>query len=165
MGRKSVRTAVAAYFSNSVTGLNQVTRTKKRNTAGHAFFTPWNAGPTTKMGAVGWVYLEGEHEQRIATPVVTGKKQVTYGIGLRVEFRSVLNDTEAAIDAFDDLIEAIKAKLRADPTLNGQVFVAGEGDLQGAPDIAVDSDEPKDTGDLVTVHALVRFVAIEMITA
>lgn len=166
MGRRTVRTAVASYMGSGVAGLNQVTRAKPRNVKPGSY----GISTTRRFGAIGWLYIEGEHEHRMSSPVVAGKKQVTYMVGLRVDFRSELSDTETGIDAYDDIIEAIKAKLRADPTLgtgpNGVVFQAGEGDLAGAPDIEVIADEPQESSHTTTtIRSVVRFMLVEIITA
>jgi hypothetical protein len=166
VGRKSIRTAVAAYFAPpAVTGLNQVTRAKVRNVKPAAYFA--NAGDRT--GAVAFVYIEGEHEHRMSSPSGSGEKMITYTVGLRVDYRSLLDDTEAGVDAYDDLIEAIKAHLRADPTLGtgpgGVVFQAGEGDTAGAADIEVISDLPQETGTTTTIWSVLRFLVVEIITA
>jgi hypothetical protein len=167
VGRKAIRTAVAAYFAPpAVAGLAQMTRAKPRNVKSGAF----GISATQRYGAIGWVYLEGEHEYRMSAPSGAGQKMVTYGVGLRVDFRSELSDTATAIDAYDDIIEAIKAHLRADPTLgtgpNGVVFQAGEGDLASAPDIEVISDLPQESEQTTTtIRSVVRFLVLETIVA
>lgn len=158
MSRATVRAAVKEYFdAPAVDGLLKVRRARPKN---------WSAAPELRSAtlwstASGYVYIESVTEQR----ATTGKKYLQYMIGLQLLFRSRHTDAEQAMDDFDTLIEAIKARLRADPHLNtnpdlpGGVFQAGVNLLEDL------SDDTADDPLLQSVRAVVRFDASEWITA
>jgi len=104
------------------------------------------------MGAVMCVHLADNQETRIAA----GIKKDPYAVELYV-FMYALSAQQEDLQAFsDDLLDAIKGMLRADPTL-GHVFIqAGEG---GVP-LNTRTDTPVSVGNgLVTSVAVVTFEA------
>lgn len=81
------------------------------------------AGST--MGAVMGVWLGESTETRLT---IGGTLNRPYDVHLMLWHLSVGPLTEAAQTHVDDLLEAIVARIRADPTLGGIVTQAGEGD-------------------------------------
>lgn len=171
MSRKSVRNAVAAYFAPPVIpGLNTVFRAPVREVEGQQFFTGQGGD---QSGAVAYVAVAYETDHRMSVPRVTGIKRATYRVALSILFRSTLVDTkdgdsdplEAVQDACDDIIDAIKARLRADATLGGTVFSAGEGGERGADDIEITSFLPRLIGNTTMQWTVLYFVVTEIITA
>jgi hypothetical protein len=167
MSRKLVRQAIAAYFAPPVVdGLSRVFTAPPRRVSGTDYFTAVGAG--TQTGAVAFPFIEAEDEELIAlTGTSSAKKRILYQAALRVEFASDQAKAEAAMDDHDDIIDAIKALLRADATMQagGVIFQAGLGDTMGAKDIHVVSGMPKPirkTGRLI-VWTTVRFLVVEMI--
>lgn len=137
MSRRTIRAALATYLTGSVTGINTVYRGLPALIPGDAFFPAPGAGNQT--GCVLCVNILSDTEARKALGGATsGKKRVDYVVDLQLFFRSVqpaaINSDPAleATDAFDDIIENLKAKIRADRTANSaNVWQWGEADLTG----------------------------------
>lgn len=168
MSRAEVRIAVQNYLKPpAVAGLNTVFRSEPKIVQGQEFFTGAAAG--VGYGAVGIIHIEAEREERRSIGgAFSGKKRIDYDVALIVRFRSDLVSAEAAMDAYDALIENIKARLRANGRqLNSPstIFQAGEGDTLGGSDIDVISDLPQKEGQVVHIWSAVRFKVIQWITS
>ena len=83
----------------------------------------------SKNGALIQVALPGpDVEVREAMGGATdGWKKITYKSLVRIFGRSTEQHIEIAQSVFDDVVDAVKARIRADRTLGGLVFQAGEG--------------------------------------
>lgn len=170
MGRRFIRNAIAAWFAPpAVLGLNTVYTAAPRWAPGTDFFTGAPAG--TESGAIAFPHVEQSRRERIALQgPAPGGKMALYTVGLVVRFVSNAQQTQAAQDDHDDIIDAIVVRLEADKRLGTegqpeQIFVAGEGGLTPGPDVDVQSDLPKQHGTQVTIWSVVRFEALEYIAA
>lgn len=102
--------------------------------------------------------LGGEH---------SGKKRIDYMVSLEVYHRTMLPDPVAALDAFDDVIDAIKARLRADRRLGTTeeiVWQAGEGSF-GIQTEFQEPDEGQIGGEGIEHYARIRFEITQWITS
>lgn len=175
MSRKSVRNAVAAYFGPTssgptIPGLNTVFRAPVRQVDGQQFFTGQGGD---QSGAVAYVAVAQETDHRMSVPRVTGLKRATYRVALSILFKSFIADTkdgdsdplEAVQDDLDDIVDAVKDHLRADATLGGTVFSAGEGGERGADDIEITSFLPRLVGNTTMQWVVLYFTVTEIITA
>lgn len=179
MSRANVRLAVKNWFAGTaaiapgntpIAGLNKVYRAMPRVIDGADYFT--GAGGD-QHGAQAYVHIEHDIEHRTAHPRVTGKKDVFYDVALVIIFASTSADVtagesdpgEAAMDAYDAVLELCRLRLRADPTLGGAVFSAGEGNELGIDDIDILSDLPRLDNQLWITWNAMRFKVKEKITA
>lgn len=137
MSRRTIRAAIAIYLTGAVTGIPTVYRGLPALIPGDAWFP--SAGAGNQVGCVLCVNIISDTEHRVAVGGATGgKKRVDYVVDLQLFFRSVkpapINSDAAleATDAFDDIIENLKAKIRADRTAaSSAVWQWGEADLTG----------------------------------
>ena len=171
MGRKIVREKVAEWISSAqITTLNQVFTSfpKRINFQVNSF-----PGQNSRAAAV--VFIEGESESRLAIGGVApmtdnygqgkGWKRVDYQIALQVFHHSLQREAENAMDDFDELIDAIKDRLRAGQHTLGdenpnEIWQAAE------PNIDVQYGEPitNDQGSTET-WAAIRFTVTQMINS
>lgn len=109
------------------------------------------------------LFIDDEGELRMAFGgAFSGKKRIDYMMSLEVYFSSVEIDTEAAQDAFDVMIDQIKARLRlgghtagiSDETVVWQVAEGGYG-IQC--DFMDPSPQPNVGGEPIEHYARVRF--------
>lgn len=178
MSRQTVRTAVAEWFNTGeIPGLHKIYRNEAFDFWGTPFF-PDGAD----KGVVMYVHIDGESERRVTTPAqapgvvaatAAGWKEITYRVGLVINAFSVPNngggDDDAgilAMDDFDALVEAIKARAREDRTLGGAVYSLGTGGPAQGDDIVVLSDVPaRWTDEFVHIRSVVQFTVTEWIQA
>ena len=168
MSRKVVREAVANWIGSAqITNLNQTLTSfpKRINFQVNAF-----PGQNNRAAAV--VFIENESESRIAIGGVgamaeggygKGWKRVDYNIALQIFHHSLERDAENAMDSFDQMIDAIKERLRAGQHTLGVdnpnlIWQAAE------PGIDVQYGEPlsNESGATETWCAI-RFTVTEMI--
>lgn len=162
MAIKAVRLAVKNYFDNgtpfgAVPGLAKVHRAKPRNWVDTDFALDASTG--IMSSSVAYPYFEGATESRIAT----GEKRIDYVVALIFQFRSWHTDADDAIDDFDDLVDAIKARVRADKrfgTGGTPIWQAGEHTLEHASEATQYEVAPQQK-----LLAFVRFDVTEMILA
>jgi hypothetical protein len=122
---------------------------------------PWFASggvwPPTIAGSIGFIHIDETNETRIAfggqvgvTP--TGQKMVLYRISLVLAYRYQIppqlpdgDDESAWVGPLDTQLEAIKERIRHDPTFGcgaaGPIWQAGQ-DLDGNPSIHQTRDLP-----------------------
>lgn len=164
MSRATVRAAISSWLTGAVSGINTVYSAFPAVMPGQAFF---GSGPGVSSGAVAVVHIQSESETRVAFGGPTsGKKRVDYIVELHVFFRSItpagLNSDQAvdAADALDTIIDALKARIRADRTAGSpDVWQWGEGQLSGQ------YGEPAMTGDgSVELWASITTQATEWLT-
>lgn len=118
------------YHAAPVTGISVVRRSwpKRDDYNEYIFGQP----PGTMTGCVVVIQIPGSHDRRDALPAVVGRRLVHYGVELHCFVWSKASYAEDCQDFVYALADAIKAKVRTDPTLgsggfeNG-AFMAAEG--------------------------------------
>lgn len=160
MSRATVRAAVGNWVAAAnVPHLNQIfTSFPKRIN----FQQNSTAGEMTRAAAV--VFIRSESEERIAIGgAYDGWKRVDYDVVFQIFVHSLENYAQDAMDAFDAIVDAVKAQLRAGGHRLGQT----NGDViwQAAePGISVDYSEPKtNDGGATEIWAGINFTVTEMI--
>jgi hypothetical protein len=160
VSRQTVRTAVKEWVeAANIPHLNQVlvAHPKRIN-----FQENSDAGEMTR--AAGIVFIQGEQESRIAVGGASdGWKRVDYDVVFQIYTHSVEPDSQNSMAAFDDIVDAVKAQLRA----GGHRLGETDGDViwQAAePSISVDYGEPKtNNGGATEIWAGINFTVTEMI--
>lgn len=159
--RQDVRNTLATWLTNgTITNLNKVwTSFPKRMD----FQLNATAGQLTRCQAV--VFISEERESRIAVGgAYSGWKRVDYTIVLQLFCHSMQRNAEDAMVDFDILVDAVKARLRADHR-----FGDANGTLvwQGAePEISGHYGEPQTVeGQAVETFAELEFQVTQMIQA
>lgn len=166
MSRKVVRERVTEWIASAqINTLNQVFTSfpKRINFQVDSF-----PGQVSRAAAV--VFIEGEDESRLAIGGVSsnggaglGIKRVDYSVALQIFHHSLQRDPQDAMSDFDDLIDAIKDRLRNgyhelgenDPNL---IWQAAE------PSINVQYGEPlTNEGGATETWAAIRFTVTQMI--
>jgi hypothetical protein len=168
MSRATVREAVRNWIASAqITTLNQTLSSfpKRINFQEKSF-----PGQNSRAAAV--VFIENEQESRIAIGGVQsmasggaglGWKRVDYGIALQIFHHSLQRNAEDAMSDFDNLIDAIKERLRAGQHTLGVdnlniIWQAAE------PAIDVQYGEPlSNEGGSTETWAAIRFTVTEMI--
>lgn len=160
MSRQTVRTAVGNWVASAnIPNLNQIfTSFPKRIN----FQQNSTAGQATR--AAGVVFIAAETEERIAIGGANdGWKRVDYTVQFQIYTHSMQNYAQDAMDDFDAIVNAVKAKLRAGGHRLGQT----DGDViwQAAePGISVDYGEPMtNDGGATEIWAALTFTVTEMI--
>lgn len=169
-GRASVRAAVKTYFTPpAVSGLNTLySAWPKRGVPWPDYIAGQPAG--TQSGTVAVVHLARDDERRLAVGgSISGKKVIEYAVELQLMLRSTKAKAEDAVDDYDAVVDAVKARLRYDRSLgtgsargadDGDIWQAGEGDLWGEyfdPQITVDG--------ATEIWGAVHFVCVQHITS
>jgi hypothetical protein len=167
MSRKVVREAVQSWIASAqINTLNQTfTSFPKRID----FQTNSFPGQNSRAAAV--VFIESEDEQRIAIGGVGnmpvgegfGIKRVDYSIALQIFHHSLQRNAQDAMDDFDELIDAVKTRLRQGQHTLGEtnpnlIWQAAE------PSISVQYGEPlTNEGGATETWCAIRFTVTEMI--
>jgi hypothetical protein len=167
MSRKVVREAVQSWIATAqIQTLNQVfTSFPKR------IDFQVNSFPGQQSRAAAVVFLETEEEQRIAIGGVGampvgegfGIKRVDYSVALQIFHHSLQRNAEDAMDDFDNLIDAVKTRLRQGQHTLGEtnpnlIWQAAE------PSISVQYGEPlTNEGGATETWCAIRFIVTEMI--
>lgn len=102
--------------------------------------------------------LGGEH---------SGMKRIDYLVNLEIYFRSLLPEPEAVIEAFDDLVEAIKVRIREDRRLEQPdtvIWQIGEGGYGIQCDYMI-ADNNQIGSEPIEHYALMRFEITQWIVA
>jgi hypothetical protein len=161
-GRTGVRATLYNWLvAGNIATLNQVfTSFPKRIN----FQVASQAGQLSRSAVV--IFIQSERETRLAIGGATsGWKRVDYSIVLQVYQHSLERNSEAAMTSFDTLIDAIKARLRADHNFGDPT---GTLVWQGAePEINCTYGEPSSVeGSPATeTFAEIQFDVTEMIQA
>jgi hypothetical protein len=168
MSRKQVRDNVANWIACAqITTLNQVFTSfpKRINFQVNSF-----PGQNSRAAAV--VFIESEQENRLAVGGVgpmsqggygKGWKRVDYGVVLQIFHHSLQRESEAAMNDFDILIDAVKDRLRAGQHTLGNddphiIWQAAE------PSIEAEYSEPiTNEGGAIETWASLRFTVTQMI--
>jgi hypothetical protein len=156
-----VRSAVVEFFAPpSVPGLNKIYSSHPKRITGSDFHAGRPSGELT--GSVAVVGILSETEERIATGGEhSGKKWVHYAVELQVLLNSREQHSETAMADFDQVVDAVKERLRSDRRLNDfpVIFEAGEKQLDG------EYGEPRLLEDGSTeIWGAVRFEVSEILT-
>jgi hypothetical protein len=161
VGRKEARSVIANFISPpNVDGINQVfTSFPKR------INFQINSLPSQKSRCAAVIFIESEREERIAVGGATsGWKRVDYQIAIQLFHHSVENSAEDAMDDFDNVIDALKNRIRSDHRFGD---TSGTLVWQGAePRIDTNYGEPTSSdGTATEIWAQVRFDVTQMIQA
>ena len=161
VGRKEARSVIANFISPpNVDGINQVfTSFPKR------INFQVNALPSQKNRCAAVIFIESEREERIAVGGATsGWKRVDYQVAIQLFHHSVENSAEDAMDDFDNVVDALKNRIRSDHQFGD---VSGTLVWQGAePRIDTSYGEPSSSdGTATEIWAQVRFDVTQMIQA
>ena len=159
MSRQEVRTAVGDWIAGAnIAHLNQIFTSfpKRINFQANSM-----AGEATR--AAGVVFISSEGESRIAIGGANdGWKRIDYEVQFQIYTHSVTQYSQDAMDAFDDIVDAVKARLRA----GGHRLGKPDGDViwQAAEDsIRVNYGEPMtNDGGATEIWAAVEFTVTQM---
>lgn len=160
MSRQSVRHGIADYLTKaSIPGVGTVFASPPKIARSSDALV--GAPPGTPSGSVVFVEVFAEDEKRAALGGPHGgNKDINHAVRLHLLFRSRQRKAEDAADDHDTQLETLLAAIRADRTLGGCVFQAGE----GATGIKVDSGLPQDIGSGSIIQwTAVDFDALEII--
>ncbi|QAY16123.1 hypothetical protein SEA_SONALI_10 [Arthrobacter phage Sonali] len=168
MSAKSVRQAIADYL-RPTQGISKMFRDEPWIVTSEA----WTQ-PDGLPGTVAYVHIDREAETRYAlagaNPFGIGKA-LEYMVSIVVLYQYDIpdqpDDKDSWVDGLDELLDALKARVRADPTLGtgpgGVIWQAGEGGHMGGPDLEVQRDLPKlHHGKVLSWNAL-QFKVTEMV--
>jgi hypothetical protein len=144
----------------AVPGLNKLYSSHPKRITGSDFHAGRPSGELT--GAVAVVGILSENEERIALGGEhSGKKWVHYSVELQVLLNSREQHSEDAMTVFDEVIDAVKERLRSNRRLDNfpVIFEAGEKSLDG------EYGEPRLLEDGSTeIWGSVRFEVSEILT-
>lgn len=165
IGRKGVRSIVSTWFTGTVAGLNTVYTGEPRNIPDGAYFA---GAPGTKSGTIGFSYIEGQKDRRIAftgNPVSGGQARlIIYEVAFALRFLSYQAKGETALDDHDNIIDLFSTRLRSDRTMGGQLWQVGDGDTVLGEDIHIISGpgpKVRKQGGPIIIWSMARFIAIE----
>ncbi len=156
LGRKALRQAVADWFRPPrVPGLALVLAAMPKLIQGQELWTPEVPG----SGAAAYVTLARDAQHRIAVGgASSGQKLRVYSARLVVAHKTALTGDAGgadvgvqAMDAYDDLIDAVVARLLADRTLGGAVWQSGEGAALFGEDVVVGQPQAVQSAEAGTV--------------
>jgi hypothetical protein len=126
------------------------------------YFHGQDAGARTGCQIV--VYIPRSTESRFAVAGATGgMKNVVYEVQLCCYIRSRTPHAEDAQDDVHALRDALVDHLRAERTLGGAVFEAGEAVDGGSGSIDVEYGQPETKAELTKSFLLVTFPALEIV--
>lgn len=160
-GRAAVRQTLYNWLeTGNIENLNQIfTSFPKRIN----YQVNSQAGQLSRSAVV--IFIQNETESRIAIGGAhNGWKRVDYSVILQVYQHSLERNSEKAMDDFDTLIDAIKARLREDHNFGDE---SGRYVWQGAePQINTTYGEPAtNEGGATETFAEIQFLVTEMIQA
>ncbi len=159
MSRAEVRTAVGNWIAGAnIPHLNQIFTSHPKRINFQANSTAGEVGR-----AAGLVFISNETETRIANGgAYDGWKQIDYTVEFQVFYHSIASYSQDAMDGFDAIIDAIKARLRN----GGHRLGLEDGDViwQAAePTINVSYGEPMtNDGGATEIWAAVEFIVTQM---
>jgi hypothetical protein len=171
VGAAAVRAAVSGFIA-TVPGITKMFRDEPWIVTSDAWETEDGL-----PGTVAYTHINRDQETRYAMSGQDGSgagKAVVYDMSVVVLYQYVIpdqpDDKDSWVDGLDALIDAIKARLRSDPTLgtgqNGAIWQAGEGDpFGGGADIVIQRDLPKLNNGKVLSWNNLTFKVVEMLPA
>jgi hypothetical protein len=134
-----------------------------------AWAVPLGSPPGTPTGCMGTPRIVRSNETRYTGPRVAGIKRDSYDVVFDLFLTSSTGIVGDAVDDLEDLIETFTARLRADPTLGGAAFSAGEGDVSNrvgaASRIEWDTGFPATDHGITTIYAACKFGVVQHVTA
>ncbi len=172
MSASTVRAAILNYLSSPpIAGLGKFYKAEP-------FFSPGTdrnplTGGSPGAGAVGFVWIAESSEERITVGEGTGYKAVEHSVTIALKYSYLRQADTAGPDAYvnplDDLVGAVVARVRADPTFNsaGAIFQAGEGQVGTAAgkDIVIHWGQPVLVGGRVECWVALDVWVIEIVQA
>jgi hypothetical protein len=159
VSRQEVRSAVGNWIAGAnIPHLNQIFTSFPKRINFQANST---AGEQTRGAAV--VFIAGEDESRIAIGGASdGWKRIDYDVQFQIYTHSVAQYSQDAMDDFDAIVDAVKARLRG----GGHRLGMTDGDViwQAAEDsIRVSYGEPMtNDGGATEIWAAVEFTVTQM---
>jgi hypothetical protein len=132
----------------------------------------WDVSASTGWGAVGYIHLDTSHESRVTLgAAIGGSKQVNHTVGLVVQYKYLWPayltpglEEDAWVTPFDSIIDAVKTRIRSDPTLGNSSVIFQGGQDQN--DIRITRDLPQsDNSETTIVFAVVEFNVTEILQA
>lgn len=162
MGAKAVRAALRDYIAPTP-GISQMFKDEPWLVTAEAWET--EAG---LPGTVAYVHIDEEQESRLT---ITGSpvagKRVDYVVSIVILYQYTIPSDPGSkdewVDGLDDLLDALKGRLRSDPTMGtggAVIWQAG----QGEDDLHILRDLPKlNHGKVLSWNAL-RLQVTEMLT-
>lgn len=156
--------ATRTYRSSPVPGVGVVRRAwaKRDDHADYFHGMP----PGTRSGCQIVVYIPRSTESRFALGGAHGgHKNVIYEVQLACYIRSRATNAEDAQDDVHALRDALVEHLRADRTLGGAVFEAGEAVDNGMGSIDFEYGQPETKAELTKAFLLMTFPALEIVQA
>lgn len=156
--------ATRTYRTSPVSGVGVVRRAwpKRDDHADYFHGMP----PGTRTGSQIVVFIPRSSEVRFAVGGAQGgMKNVVYDVQLCCYIRSNTPHAEDAQDDVYTLRDALVARLRADRTLGGACFEAGEHVDGGSGEIAFDYGQPETKAELTKSFLLMTFPALEIVQA
>lgn len=173
MSAATVRAQMQAFLATpGIAGIGRMYNSQPWYASGEQ----WKLGDNGGHGTVCWPWISDESEERIGFPAETGQKRITYKVRIVVLYQYLIPPQLAlgqAEDAWqgplDDIIEALKTRLRSDPkagTAPGMAGVIFE-QSQAAGDLAVMRDLPvlASRGGKVLCWTGIDTTVVEVITA
>lgn len=176
MSITSVQQGICAYFGGpydpvsrtyrtpAVAGLGVVRRAWPKRDNHQDFFNDMAPGARTGCQMIVWISRHREFRAALGGEH-SGMKRVIYEVELNCYLRSRSPHAEDAQDDVYALREAIVEYMRADRTLGGACFQAGEY-VEGAnTGIQTDYGQPDTKAELTKSFMLINFVAVEYVFA
>jgi hypothetical protein len=160
VGARSIRQAVRDYIAPTA-GISNAYKDEPHYVSNDA----WYSADGTH-GTVAYVHIDQEGETRLViTGFPDGGQQITYHVAIVVLYEYLIPDDEASpdawVDGLDDLLDALKARLRADPHLGtgptGVVWSAAQHDNT----LTISRDLPKKDGGVVRSWNVLQFQVTE----
>lgn len=162
MGARTIRQAVRDYIAPTA-GLTNTYKDEPHYVSNDAWYT---ADGT--HGTVAYVHIDNETESRL---VINGfpesGQQVTYDVGVVVLYEYLIPPGEASpdawVDGLDDLIDALKTRLRADPHLGTGPTGVVQSAAQENGALSIARDLPKQDNGVVRSWNVLTFKVTEII--
>lgn len=152
------------YRTSPISGVGVVRRGWAKRDDHVDYFT--NMPPAARTGCQMVVHISHDVEMRRAVGGAhSGMKEIVYDVDLHCFIRSRTPHAEDAQDDVYALRDAIKDQLRADRTLGGAVFQAGEYVDHGHGQIVCSFGQPETKAELTKSYLLVQFQATEFVFA
>jgi hypothetical protein len=159
---EQTRTYRSSPLSKAGVGVVRRAWAKRDDHAGYF----WGMPPGTRTGCQMVVQIPRSSERRIALGGEHGgMKQVTYEVVLNCFVRSNCPYAEDAQDDVYALRDALMEHMRADRTLGGAVFQAGEHNTDGMDGIDITYGQPETKAELTKSFVEITFAAIEFVSA
>jgi hypothetical protein len=152
------------YRSSPITGVGVVRRAWAKRDDHADFFNGQDAGARTGCQIVVWIPHDSEVRFALGG-AHGGMKNVRYNVELACYIRSRTPYAEDAQDDVYALRDALKEWMRADRTLGGACFEAGEAVDGGQGSIDCDYGQPETAAELTKSFLLMTFTALEIVAA